>query len=108
MTNTTNAIETERRAAISAALAAYNWTPATAEALMKAVEGIDTDNLDSSRLWCDAMNLRFGTGGLHKSRCDASGFPLPETLEAFPDIRFRMAESLERAKNIASKGRYRI
>jgi len=48
-----------------------------------------------SSLWALAMTLRYGPVGLHHSRQDAKGYPLPETL-ALPDVKSRMAEAAEK------------
>lgn len=46
-------------------------------------------------LWALAMTLRYGPVGLHSSRVDANGYPLPETL-AMDSVSSRMTEAADK------------
>ncbi len=62
-------------------------------AVLEAVKGLDRYTGD---MWAAAMTCAYGGIGIHASRTDpATGFPLPETLEAFPAI----VRDMERARD---------
>lgn len=52
-------------------------------------------NCVANDLWAVAMTLRYGPTGLHPSRADAEGRPLPQTLE-MPAVRRAMERAAER------------
>lgn len=84
---------------IEASLARLDADPRAVLDAVKAESARDLSLVSSTvytSIWCAGMTLAFGPTGTHESRCDASGYPLPETLATFPEIGERMREARRR------------